>query len=51
MNLFWKIVERGVIRYIKGKRLNHISTNDLDSERNPKMIGYEVKATNSQTLN
>jgi len=33
MSLFWKLVERGPIKFIKGKRRPHVSTNDLDSER------------------
>ena len=32
MSLFWKLVNRGVIKIIKGKRRDFVSTNDLDSE-------------------
>lgn len=30
MRLFWKLVERGPIKLIKGKRRPYFSTNDLD---------------------
>lgn len=33
MNLFWRLVERGPIKYIKAKRRNFLSTNDLNSKR------------------
>ena len=33
MSLFWRLVNRGPIKYIKGKKRNYITTNDLDSER------------------
>jgi len=32
MSLFWKLVERGPIKYIKAKRRKFLTTNDLDSE-------------------
>jgi len=31
MRLFWKLVERGPIKYIKSKRRPYLSTNDLNS--------------------
>lgn len=33
MNLFWKLVDRGPIKYIKAKRRNFLSTNDLRQDR------------------
>ena len=33
MSLFWRLVDRGVIKYIKGKRRPFLTTNDLDSKR------------------
>jgi len=32
MSLFWKLVDRGIIKYIKAKKRPYISTNDLDAE-------------------
>jgi len=32
MSLFWKLVDRGVIKYIKAKKRSYISTNDLDDK-------------------
>jgi|GEM_PF-4926070 len=32
MSLFWKLVDRGIIKYIKAKKRPYISTNDLDDK-------------------
>jgi len=32
MSLFWKLVDRGPIKYIKIKKQPYISTNDLNAE-------------------
>ena len=39
MNLFWRLVDRGVIKYIKGKKRPYVSTNDFDYEGKLK-VGY-----------
>jgi len=31
MRLFWKLVERGIVKVIKGKKRPYVSTGDLDA--------------------